>query len=647
MKYTYTLISSFILFLTISCTSFDLPEKCSDPLPKTITVTQNGKNIVALVETRIVSWELFNSDKLSLVKNTAQQFTVLTTTYPKGNYTLKAIGKNSCGFEFNLETSLTICDSPIAITATASNETVSCSINMYGNKNNNGIGLLWELVNKLTLKVELSETKTDFNTNDVFSFNSTKFINGEYLIKVSKINDCNSKPFSLEIPYTITNGIVPSTATFKAFTAGGNNDDNGYYIATDSNGDVFVAGQNGGNASFDGIVYTQSGFFVAKYGNDGKLIKYVTDNTFQRSQREVTGIALDGLGNICLSFHDNLNNSNRVYGYVKYKKSDLSYSGAFIESDANGYKFETKGLGVDNLNSTILLATAFLPDPNNVTPKDSWVVIIKVSPTNIKGGDGYAFYGRSSPGALSSAHDIVVHNEDNIYITGHSRGTVNWQESPSLATTSTKYKTFIAKFNQSLFPQWVRTESNTSTGYQAESLGGNKQPVNWSLSNITTDILGNVYMSGIFQGSNINFGGQILSNQNTGYYENRDSYLVKYSPSGIFQWLKPTYNKVANYGIGKDSKGNILLTGSTTTAASTGEKIFLQKYDSNGNILIDKYPFESGGLSTGGGIVEDINGNIWVSGRYNTFGGNNHTLIGGQVLTPKSDDILLIKYSPK
>ena len=647
MKLKHIRFLFFVTSITYSCTTFVLPEKCVDPLPTSITINRNGKNIVASAGSGIVTWELLNNAKQSIATSSSQQFTALTTTYPKGNYTLKANGKNSCGFIFNLETSLTVCDSPTTITLTTTNEIISCAINMYGNKTNNGVGLSWELINKVTLKVEVSESKTDLNSNDIFSFNSTKILNGEYIIKVSKINDCNNSPFILELPYTITNGMIPSTAIFKAFTAGGVNDDSGFYIITDSNGDVYVAGQNGGNASFDGIIYTQAGFFVAKYGNDGKLIKYVTDNTFQRFQRQVSGIALDGLGNICLSFHDFLNNSNRTYGYVKYKRTDLSYAGAFIESDVNGYKFETKGLGVDKLNNTFLLATASFPDPNSATPKDSWVVIARVSSSNKKTDPGYAFYGLSSNGALSSAHDIVVYDEDNIYITGHSKGTINWITSPSLTTTSTKYKTFIAKFNGTLFPQWIRTENNTSSGYQAESIDGNKQPVNWAHSTITTDNAGNVYMAGVFQGANITFGSQTLLNQNTGYYENRDHYLVKYSSSGNFQWLKPTNNKVASYGIGKDTNGNILLTGSTTNAASTAERIYIQKYDANGNILIDKYPIESGGLSAGGGIVEDINGNIWVSGKINNLGGSTHNLIGGQVLIPKSDDILIIKYSPK
>lgn len=65
-------------------------------------------------------------------------------------------------------------------------------------------------------------------------------------------------------------------------------------------------------------------------------------------------------------------------------------------------------------------------------------------------------------------------------------------------------------------------------------------------------------------------------------------------------------------------------------------------------MMVEKYPIESDGLSTGGGgIVEDINGNIWVSGRFNPLGGSTHNLIGGQAITPKSDDVLIIKYSPK
>lgn len=157
----------------------------------------------------------------------------------------------------------------------------------------------------------------------------------------------------------------------------------------------------------------------------------------------------------------------------------------------------------------------------------------------------------------------------------------------------------------------------------AQKAGGNLGDVGQA---IATDEDGNVYVTGYFRSSFINFGSITLFL--SGDY---NIFLVKYDPDGNVLWAKSSsststsiaYNN--SNGISITASGDIYIAGlfqsttitfgSTTLTNSvngTGD-IFIAKYDATGNAL---WALKAGGLLEDGAlsIANDNDGNAYVSG---------------------------------
>lgn len=103
------------------------------------------------------------------------------------------------------------------------------------------------------------------------------------------------------------------------------------------------------------------------------------------------------------------------------------------------------------------------------------------------------------------------------------------------------------------------------------------------------DAAGNIYATGSYSGS-INFGSTTLNSEG-----DKDIFLVKISQSGNVLWAKSAGGMYQDegYSVAVDGAGNVYLGGQfygtadfsgNVITSATGEKGFLAKYDSNGNI---------------------------------------------------------------
>lgn len=140
---------------------------------------------------------------------------------------------------------------------------------------------------------------------------------------------------------------------------------------------------------------------------------------------------------------------------------------------------------------------------------------------------------------------------------------------------------------------------------------------------ITTDVNGNVLVTGSFRSSAITFGTTTLINTNTG----DDIFVVKYDALGNVLWAKSAIGSANEVGqsVSTDESGNVLVTGyynspsitfGTTTLTNSGEQdIYVVKYDAAGNVLWAK---SSGGLydDRGASISTDASGNIFITGYF-------------------------------
>jgi len=169
---------------------------------------------------------------------------------------------------------------------------------------------------------------------------------------------------------------------------------------------------------------------------------------------------------------------------------------------------------------------------------------------------------------------------------------------------------------------------------------------------IASDSVGNIYVAGAFFNNPLILGNETLTN--SGSY---DIYLVKYNAAGSIQWAKRTgsNNAEISTSIFVNNNNEILLTGNfysnsitfgpvTLTNSNTNGSgdIFLAKYDSNGNVLWAKKAGGSG-EDRSNGVAADANGNIFITGSFNSqifnFGPSTVSNIASD-----SSDVFIAKY---
>ena len=227
-------------------------------------------------------------------------------------------------------------------------------------------------------------------------------------------------------------------------------------------------------------------------------------------------------------------------------------------------------------------------------------------------------------------NSIATDNLGNTYVTGYF-------ESPAITIGNivlnnasgsggiNKGDFFIAKYDPLGNVAW------------AKSVGGNYPEKGIS---ITTDINGNVYVTGIFCSIQISFGGYALSNAYTGYPFTSDIFIVKYSSTGTLLWDKRAggiYDDMSTC-ITTDKIGNVYLSGyfgsssitfGSTILTNTGslgtDDFFLVKYNSSGGVIWAK---SAGGIGNDvvSSIATDSLGNLYITGNFKssfiTLGGN-------------------------
>ena len=195
----------------------------------------------------------------------------------------------------------------------------------------------------------------------------------------------------------------------------------------------------------------------------------------------------------------------------------------------------------------------------------------------------------------------------------------------------------MATFSQEQAPNWKWAKSSGGNSYDESN-------------SITTDVAGNVYLTGYFGSSTITFGNITLTNVNAG---NNDIFIVKYTSNGIVLWAQSIGNSNNEYGtsITTDTLGNVYLAGFFTSPTLTfgnitlnnagGEDSFIVKYDPNGNVL---WAQSAGGSLNDESIsiITNETGNVYLTGCFQSY-----TITFGNYTLPNSGgyDIFLVKYN--
>lgn len=140
---------------------------------------------------------------------------------------------------------------------------------------------------------------------------------------------------------------------------------------------------------------------------------------------------------------------------------------------------------------------------------------------------------------------------------------------------------------------------------------------------ICSDLIGNVFVTGVYNAPTISFGSITLTNAGGG----ADIFIVKYDSLGNTLWAKSVggTGSDGSYSITTDASGNVLVTGffmsptitfGSTTLTNTGSSdVFIVKYDPSGNLL---WVNSVAGISqdNGSSIATDANKNVIVTGYF-------------------------------
>jgi hypothetical protein len=169
---------------------------------------------------------------------------------------------------------------------------------------------------------------------------------------------------------------------------------------------------------------------------------------------------------------------------------------------------------------------------------------------------------------------------------------------------------------------------------------------------VTTDAAGNVYMTGMFTSSIIDFGGIKLT-KSTGSYFN--IYVAKYNASGSVIWAKNfgAAGYEESWGIATDSSGNVYITGiftspsitfgafTLTNSAANYDGVFVVKLDTNGNVLWAEKGIGTALDKESNDIAVDPLGNITITG-YTSYGTLNFD--GAFINNTNNGNLYVVKF---
>jgi hypothetical protein len=404
--------------------------------------------------------------------------------------------------------------------------------------------------------------------------------------------------------------------------------DTSFAIATDSDGNVYIAGQRGRAGVFtlfnaDGTPFGTT-FPVTGVQTDAFIAKYNTDGAIQWAARIVSvaqdiayGIASDSSGNVYVTGMCSAN-ANAV-------------TTAF---SSNGNAFATTITNANTAADTFLVKY----DTDGIV---QWVASI-----------------RSNSEVIARA--ITVHSSGDIYLTGNKGPSTTIVNSNATTTGAGQSGAFTVKFNTSGIAEWVRQigSAGNDVGY-----------------GVTTDPSGNVYVTGvagrdgattIFVTNGGNAGASFAASGSG------DAYVAKYNSSAVVQWAAKIASAALDTGfaIASDSAGNVYVTGqggtgtvvtafssngvafSPTIANSGGTDAFLVKYNTNG-IVQWVTRVGGSGADIGYGVATDSGGNVYLTGQsgdaisvsvFNADGTTFGTMIAA-VAGGTENETFMIKYN--
>lgn len=334
---------------------------------------------------------------------------------------------------------------------------------------------------------------------------------------------------------------------------GGGNEDLGSCVSADNNGFVYVAGYfQGTNVDFDPSPSTTS-FLSSNAGSrDGFIAKYTSTGNFVwafkiggANKDVVQAVSTDAAGNVF------------VTGYFRGNNVDFDPGTGSALLSSNGDGGSDPGYGGD-------------------------IFVAKYSSA------GQYVWAFNIGGTLIGDAGITIANDaaGNVYTGGYFGSTADFDPSPSgtQVLNGASGTAYMAKYDVNGQYQWA---FNYGLG------NGNNSPFGMKV-----DAAGNVYTSGYFTGTNMDFNPSPTATNNLSSNGNYEIFVSKYNTNGQYEWAFSIGG--TNLDVGRDIEidpsGNVYVVGEfngnnidfdpsptgTATLSSVGYDVFLAKYNNNG-----------------------------------------------------------------
>lgn len=377
----------------------------------------------------------------------------------------------------------------------------------------------------------------------------------------------------------------------------------------DATGNVYIVGEfRGTNVDFDPSPATalrssngNGDGFLSIYNSSGQFLNCIT----------IGGSNLDKVQNVTTDATGNI----YICGFFRGSNVDFDPSPATAYLSSNGDSGPDPGYGGDIFMAKYTPAGQFL-----------WAF-------NIGGGSLY--------------DDCLYIKSDaagNLFVAGYFSQNVDFDPSPASAfLNSAAGTTFLAHYNTLGQYQW------------AFNLGGGD--ISNAIFDIKLDAVNNVYVTGYFQGVNIDFdpsaGTTFLSS--AGNYE---AFVAKYSSAGQYRFAFKIGGSGLDVGrsLTLDNNGNIYVIGdfegsnidfdpsSTTHALNSNgaADVFVGKYTNDGQYI---WAFNAG--SNGGEFgwrIQTDNAHIYITGGFTGISDFNPSIATDNLTSNGGYDIFLVKY---
>ncbi|MBX7047445.1 MAG: SBBP repeat-containing protein [Ignavibacteria bacterium] len=304
--------------------------------------------------------------------------------------------------------------------------------------------------------------------------------------------------------------------------------DQGRGIALDSAGNVYVAGV----ATISGTTYD---VLLIKYNPNGVQQWLQTYNGTGNGDDWANSISLDASGNIYLSGGTTRTGTGNDFLALKYNSSGVLQWVGTYNGTGNGSDY-ANALAIDKFGNSYLTGTS-----KGTTLYGDYATVKFNSSGVLQWSARY-----NGPGNdLDQGSGICADTNGNVYMTGYTFG----------SGTATDITTI--KYNSSGAQQWVQTYDGTAVNYD-------------QAHGIALDSSGNIIVVGYSSGIGSNY----------------DGIIIKYSPSGVQQWVA-RYNGPANgldelSSVAIDKYNNIYVTGQTDVNNFVSWDYVTMKYNPEG-----------------------------------------------------------------